>query len=91
MIKHLKLTKAVVAMALGIVALIVAKVMESSRTDGNQIVLAIAGVLFMGSAIIFLYPILFAKKADKDGKRVELKPVAKEPVPELETNEGVAS
>lgn len=78
-------------MALGIVALIVAKVMESSRTDGNQIVLAIAGVLFIGSAIIFLYPILFAKKADKDGKSVELKPVAKEPVPELETNEGVAS
>lgn len=80
MIKHLKLTKAVVAMALGIVALIVAKVMEANRTDGNQIVLAIAGLLFIASAVIFLYPILFAKKADKDGESVELKPVAKEPV-----------
>ncbi|MFN0255769.1 isoleucyl-tRNA synthetase [Pedobacter ureilyticus] len=83
MIKHLKLTKAVVAMALGIVALIVAKVMESNRTDGNQAVLAIAGVLFIASAVIFLYPILFAKKADKDGKSVELKPAAKEPVEEI--------
>lgn len=90
MIKHLKLTKAVVAMALGIVALIVAKVMESNRTDGNQIVLAIAGVLFIASAVIFLYPILFAKKADKDGESVELKPVAKAPVEVVEP-ESVAS
>lgn len=80
MIKHLKLTKAIVAMVLGIVALIAAKIMESNRTEGNQIVLGIAGTLFIASALIFLYPILFAKKADKDGKSVELKPAAKEPV-----------
>lgn len=78
MIKHLKLTKAIVAIALGIVALIAAKVMEDSKIDGNQVVLAISGVLFIAAALIFLYPILFAKKADKDGKNVELKPVAKE-------------
>ncbi|MGV3545413.1 MAG: isoleucyl-tRNA synthetase [Pedobacter sp.] len=84
MIKHLKLTKAIVAMVLGIVALIAAKIMETNKMDGNQVVLGIAGFLFIASALIFLYPILFAKKADKDGKSVELKPVAKEPV-EAET------
>lgn len=90
MIKHLKLTKAVVAMALGILALIAAKVMEANRVDGNQIVLGVAGVLFIASALIFLYPILFAKKADKDGDSVELKPAAKEPVEAVDT-EGIAS
>lgn len=71
-------------MVLGIVALIAAKIMETNKMDGNQVVLGIAGFLFIASALIFLYPILFAKKADKDGKSVELKPVAKEPV-EAET------
>ncbi|MNK30600.1 hypothetical protein D3C87_490200 [compost metagenome] len=87
MIKHLKLTKAVVAIALGIVALIVAKVMEASKLDGNRIVLGIAGVLFIVGALMFLYPIVFAKKADKDGENVELKPVAKEPMDTAETGE----
>lgn len=80
MIKHLKLTKAIVAIALGIVALIAAKIMEANKVDGSQILLTISGVLLIAGALIFLYPILFAKKADKDGKNVELKPVAKEPV-----------
>ncbi|WAC41357.1 isoleucyl-tRNA synthetase [Pedobacter sp. SL55] len=79
MIKHLKLTKAVVAMALGIVALIVAKIMENYKMEGNQVALFVAGVLFIASALVFLYPIVFAKKADKDGKSVELQPVEKEP------------
>lgn len=80
MIKHLKLTKAIVAIVLGIIALIAAKVMEAYKTEGNQIVLGVSGVLFILGALMFLYPIVFAQKADKDGKRVELKPVAKEPV-----------
>jgi len=80
MIKNLKLTKAVVAIALGIVALIVAKIMEAYKVSGNQLVLAVSGVLLIIGALIFLYPILFAKKADKDGKNVELQPAAKEPV-----------
>lgn len=78
MIKHLKLTKAIVAIVLGIIALIAAKIMEANRADGNQILLTISGVLFIVAALIFLYPIIFAKKADKDGKKVELKPAAKE-------------
>lgn len=84
MIKHLKLTKAVVAIVLGIVALIVAKIMEANKVNGDRIVLAISGVLLIAGAFIFLYPILFAKKADKDGKNVELKPAAKEPVENVE-------
>jgi len=79
MIKHLKLTKAIVAIVLGIVALIAAKVMEAYKIDGNQIVLGVSGVLLIVGALMFLYPIVFAQKADKDGKNVELKPVAKEP------------
>lgn len=90
MIKHLKLTKAVVAIALGIVALIVAKIMEASRVSGNQIVLGVAGALFIVGALMFLYPIVFAKKAGKDGDDVELKPVAKEPTDVVE-HEGIAS
>ncbi|RZK92307.1 MAG: isoleucyl-tRNA synthetase [Pedobacter sp.] len=80
MIKHLKLTKAIVAVVLGIVALIAAKIMEANKVEGNQAVLAISGILFIASALIFLYPIVFAKKADRDGKKVELKPAAKEPI-----------
>lgn len=80
MIKHLRLTKAVVAIALGIVVLVAAKIMEAYKIEGDRIVLAIAGVLFIGAALVCLYPILFAKKADKHGKKVELKPLEKEPV-----------
>ncbi|SOD20429.1 isoleucyl-tRNA synthetase [Pedobacter xixiisoli] len=85
MIKDLKLTKAVVAIALGIVALIAAKIMEANRVDGNQILLAFSGVFFIAGALMFLYPIVFAKKADNEGEVVELKPVSKEPVIEEES------
>lgn len=79
MIKDLKLTKAVIAIVLGIVALIAAKIMEENKTEGMGIVLGISGALFIIGALLFLYPIIFAKKADKDGKKVVLRPVAKEP------------
>lgn len=80
MIKHLKLTKAIVAIALGILALIAAKIMEIYKVGGNKLVLAVSGVFFIVGALISLYPILFATKADKDGKNVELKPISKEPM-----------
>lgn len=80
MIKDLKLKKGVIAIVLGIVVLVVAKVMEAYKVSGNQLVLAVSGVLLIVGALIFLYPILFAKKADKDGKNVELQPAAKEEV-----------
>jgi predicted membrane channel-forming protein YqfA (hemolysin III family) len=90
MIKNLKLTKAIVAIALGVAALIVAKIMEAYKVTGSQLVLAISGVLLIMGALIFLYPILFAKKADKDGRDVELTPAARQPVQPVET-ESVAS
>lgn len=76
MIKHLKLTKAIVAMVLGLLALIAAKVLEAYKMDGDQALLSLAGIFFIASAIIFLYPIVFAKKADKFGRSVELEPFA---------------
>ena len=80
MIKHLKLTKAIVAIVLGIIALVTAKIMEAYKVDGNQIVLGVSGVLFIAGALMFLYPIVFAQKADKDGRNVALKPIEKEPI-----------
>ncbi len=86
MLKTLKLKKAVIAIVLGVAALIVAKLMEAYRVSGHQFVLAMSGVLLILGSLIFLYPIIFAKKADKDGKHVELKPVAKDPVEHIEAD-----
>ncbi len=80
MIKALKLQKAVLAIILGVVALIVSRVMSSNHTEGSNYVLAVSGLLFIIGALIFLYPILFAKKVDQEGTKVELKPAAKEPI-----------
>lgn len=77
MIKQLKLTKAVIIVILGIAAFIAAKVMEEYEVDGVSTLLAISGILLIIGAFLFLYPILFSKKVDNDGKNVELKPVAK--------------
>ncbi|RZL36931.1 MAG: isoleucyl-tRNA synthetase [Pedobacter sp.] len=78
MIKALKLRKAVVAIAIGILALVVAQIMTAYNVDGNRVVLGVSGVCLIIGAILFLYPILFAKKVDKDGDEVELKPVEKD-------------
>lgn len=85
MIKALKLRKAVVAIAIGIFALVAAQIMTAYNVDGNRVVLGVSGVCFIIGSILFLYPILFAKKVDKDGEEVELRPVEKEPVLEEET------
>lgn len=78
MIKDLKLTKAVIAIVLGVVALIAAKIMEANNTPGMEVALAISGALFIIGSLIFLYPIIFAKKVDSNGNKVELKPLAKD-------------
>lgn len=80
MIKALKLKKAVIAIILGVLALIVAQIMSSKHIDGSNIVLAISGVLLIIGALLFLYPIVFAKKVDQEGAKVELQPVAKNPI-----------
>lgn len=76
MIKVLKLQKAVMAIVLGIIALIVYKVMSVKDMESSIYVLELSGLLFVMGALLFLYPIFFAKK-DKEGN-VELDPEQQE-------------
>ena len=87
MIKVLKLQKAVIAIILGVIALVVAQIMSSNRVSGSSYVLGLSGFLLVIGALLFLYPILFAKKIDNEGEQVELKPVAKEPSENNNTSE----
>jgi membrane protein CcdC involved in cytochrome C biogenesis len=80
MIKALKLKKAVIAIIFGVIALVIAQIVSDNDTKTSKILLAVSGALFIIGALLFLYPIIFARKVDNDGKKVELKPVAKEPV-----------
>lgn len=80
MIKVLKLQKAVIAIILGVIALVVAQIMSGNRVSGSSYVLGLSGLLLIIGALLLLYPILFAKKVDNEGEQVELKPVAKEPL-----------
>ena len=52
--------------------------MSSYRVTGSSYVLGFSGFLMIIGALLFLYPILFAKKVDNDGEEVELKPVEKD-------------
>jgi VIT1/CCC1 family predicted Fe2+/Mn2+ transporter len=72
MIKILKLQKAVVAFILGVLALVGFKIMSEQEMEESKYLLTAAGVFFIIGALLFLYPILFAKK-DKAGL-VELDP-----------------
>lgn len=72
MIKVLKLQKALIAIILGIVALAVYKIMNIKGIDASIYVLELAGFFFVAGALMFMYPIIFAKK-DKEGC-VELEP-----------------
>lgn len=78
MLRVLKLKKAVYAVILGILALVAAQVISENNGKGGSFLLGLSGSLLIISALIFLYPILFAKKVDSDGDNVELKPVGKE-------------
>jgi len=80
MIKVLRLKKGVIAIILGIIALIAAQIMSSKHIEGSNIVLGFSGGFLILGSLVFLYPILFAKKVDNEGGEVELKPVAKEPL-----------
>lgn len=78
MLKVLKLQKAVYLLIVGVLALIVSQVMKANDVQGSSLVLGISGAFFIIGALLFLYPILFAKKADPDGKNVELQPIGEE-------------
>lgn len=76
MIRILKLQKAVIASILGVLALIAYRIMAEKRVEGANYLLSAAGILFVLGALMFLYPILFAKKT-KEGE-VELDPEKQE-------------
>ena len=84
MLKVLKLQKAVYIIILGILALVAAQIMSERKVDGSNLVLGISGAFLIIGALLFIYPILFAKKVDAEGEKVELQPVAKEGVVEEE-------
>ena len=84
MLKVLKLQKAVYVIILGILALVAAQIMSEHKVDGSNLVLGISGAFLIIGALLFIYPILFAKKVDAEGEKVELQPVAKESVVEEE-------
>lgn len=75
MIKYLKLQKAVYAVVLGVVALIVAQVVRANNGNGANFILGLSGALFMVGSALFLYPILFAKKTQDHDGEVELTPL----------------
>lgn len=78
MIKILKLRKPIIALALGIVSLAIAQVMSEKHITGSSYVLGLSGFLLIIGALLFLYPILFAKKIDNANngeEEVELKPI----------------
>lgn len=76
MIKILKLQKAVIAFILGVGALVAYRVMSENNAAESNYMLTLAGLFFITGALMFLYPILFAKK-DKEGC-VELDPEKQE-------------
>ena len=86
MIKVLKLQKAVYLIILGILALIASQIMSAKEINGDQFVLGLSGALFVIGSLMFLYPILFAKKVDMDGKKVELQPITKETDEEIKAS-----
>lgn len=81
MIKHLKLQKAVYAVILGVVSLIVAQLMSAYEITGASYVLGFSGLLMVVGACLFIYPIVFAEKDPEDENHVHLKPIEKEEKP----------
>lgn len=75
MFNVLKLHKAVYAIIIGIMALIAAQLMRKNDITGSSFVLGVSGVFLIIGALLFLYPILFAKKVDGEGENVELQPI----------------
>ncbi len=74
MIKVLKLQKAVFALILGVIALIVYMILDARKVAWSNYMLETSGLLLMLGALLFFYPILFSRK-DKEGC-VELDPEA---------------
>jgi len=70
----MKLQKAVIAMILGVLALIAYMIIDAKENEWSKYVLEASGLFLMLGALLFIYPILFARKDDKGC--VELDPEA---------------
>jgi len=81
MIKRLKLKKAVYLILLGILTFLAAQLLKAQNMRGADFLLGVSGACFILGALLFLYPILFAKKIGHDGKNVELQPIEEEEDP----------
>jgi membrane protein CcdC involved in cytochrome C biogenesis len=79
MIRMLKLQKAMVAFILGVLALVAYRIMTEHRIESSKYVLSLSGFLFVSGALMFLYPIVVAKKV-KEEDCVELDPEKQEEV-----------
>ncbi|WP_316822303.1 isoleucyl-tRNA synthetase [Pedobacter gandavensis] len=65
MIKVMKLQKAVIAIILGIIALIAYFIMVTNEQPAAIYALEVTGVLFIAAAILFLYPLWKAKEDER--------------------------
>jgi hypothetical protein len=72
MIKVLRLKKGVYAIILGVIALVAYSIVSADDPEEGMYLLQIAGVCFFVGALLFLLPIVLAKK-DNKGK-VQLDP-----------------
>jgi len=72
MIKIMKLQKAVIAILLGALLLVAYFIMSAKDISWSHYMLEVSGVLLMLGGLLFIYPIVFARK-DKEGC-VELDP-----------------
>jgi len=81
MIKAMKLQKALLAIILGVIALVVYLILNGNDIEWSNYILEASGLFLILGALLFLYPILFARK-DKEGC-VELDPE----VPVIESSE----
>ncbi|WP_348619690.1 isoleucyl-tRNA synthetase [Pedobacter lusitanus] len=68
----MKLQKAIIVMVLAIIAFAAYMIMSSNGVKWSKYILEICGLFLMLGGLLFLYPILFARK-DKEGC-VELDP-----------------
>lgn len=83
MLRVLKLKKAVYIIILGVLALAAAQIMMARKVEGSSLVLGISGAFLIIGALMLIYPIVFAKRVDADGKKVELQPIGKEPATDI--------
>jgi drug/metabolite transporter superfamily protein YnfA len=91
MIKVLKLQKAVIAIILGIILLVVFFILREQKNENAIYFLEATGVLFIAGALMFLYPILFAKKDDYGSVQLDRNLDPNSPDPEVSKEEEIKS